>query len=172
MRKTRVYSGGIVLLYTNTTCGDSCGSTTEQNVLIENFEIFNINSINQITWNVHRDTVYDSTVTYAAALGVIFNQHNFSVKIVITHAYMSNITSKTGPIVYASYNSSNASNSITISNTVISNNNNEEQYPNIKIIIGLCLVTHYNKHILNYITVSFPSTTPNQITLLSCMIMS
>ena len=50
---------------------------------------------------------------------------------------MCNITSKTGPIVYASYNSSNAGNSIIISNTIITNNTNEEEHPNIKVDIGM-----------------------------------
>ena len=100
LQKTRVYSGGIILLYTNTTGYESMA---EQNVMIEYFRIYNISSINQITCNVFRKTVYDSSVTSAAAIGVMFNQHNFSVKIVITHAHMSSITSKTGPIVYILY---------------------------------------------------------------------
>ena len=137
--KSRVYSGGIILLYTNTT---SSGINNEQNVLIEDLKVFNINSINQITWNVYRNTVYDSTVTSAAAVGIMFNHHNFSVKVVIAHAYMCNITSKTGPIVYASYNSSNAGNSIIISNTIITNNTNEEEHPNIQVIIGMTPQKH------------------------------
>ena len=132
--KSRVYSGGIILLYTNTT---SSAIKNEQNVLIKNLEVFNINSINQFTWNAHRSTVYDSTVTSAAAVGIMFNHRNFSVKVVIAHAYICNITSKTGPIVYASYNSSNAGNSIIISNTIITNNTNEEEHPNIKVDIGM-----------------------------------
>ena len=142
LRKSRVYSGGIILLYTNTTCSKI---ESEENVLIENLQIFNVNSINQITWNVYKATVYDSTVTSAAAIGIIFNQHNFSVKVVIAHAYISNITSKTGPIVYALYNSSNAGNSINISNTTISNNTNEKEHPNIKVIISVTPQKHSNE---------------------------
>ena len=66
----------------------------------------------------------------------MFNNHNFSVKIAITHAFISNITSKTGSIVYALYNSSNVNNSIIIHNTSISNTSNEEEHPNIQISIG------------------------------------
>ena len=121
------------MLYNNTT---HHGSTLIKTVLIENFQIYNINSINQITWNVYSDTIYDSSVTSAAALGIMLNNQNFSVKIVITHAFISNITYKTGPIVYALYNSSNVNNSITIHNTSISNNINDEEHPNIKISIG------------------------------------
>ena len=141
LRKSRVYSGGIILLYTDTT---SSGIKNEQNVLIENLEVFNINSINQNTWNVYRDTVYDSTVTSAAAVGIMFNHHNFSVKVVIAYAYICNITSKTGPIVYASYNSSNAGNSIIISNTIITNNTNQEEHPNIQVDIGM--IPQRNSH--------------------------
>ena len=136
LRKAQVYSGGIILLYNNATV---CGSTLiqgYQNVLIENLEIYNIKSINQITWNVYSDTIYDSSVTSAAALGIMFNNHNFSVKIAITHAFISNITSKTGPIVYALYNSSNVNNSIIIHNSSIGNTTNDEEHPNIKISIG------------------------------------
>ena len=133
LRKTRVYSGGIILLYNNAT---DHGSTLIKTVLIENFEIYNIKSINQITWNVYSDTIYDSSVTSAAAIGIMFHNHNFSVKIVITHAFISNITSKTGSIVYALYNSSNVNNSIIIHNTSISNTSNEEEHPNIQISIG------------------------------------
>ena len=139
LRKSRVYSGGIILLYINTTCSEI---KSKQNVLIKNLQIFNINSINQITWNVYKATVYDSTVTSAAAIGIIFNQHNFSVNVAIAHAYISNITSKTGPIVYASYNSSNAGNSINISNTIIDNNTNDEEHPNIKVIISITPQKH------------------------------
>ena len=134
LKKTRVYSGGIILLYSNDT---DHGSTSIQNVLIDNFEIYNISSINQITWNVYSNTVYDSSVTSAVALGVMFNNHNFSVKVLVTHASMSNITSKTGPVIYVLYNSSNANNSIAIHNTSINENSNEEEHPNIKIDIGL-----------------------------------
>ena len=137
LRKTRIYSGGITLLYNDATVCDSTLIKTYQKVLIENFEIYNISSINQITWNVYSDTVYDSSVTFAAALGVMFNNHNFSVRIVITHASMSYITSRTGPIVYASYNACGVNNSIIIHNTRINNNINEEEYPNIKISIGI-----------------------------------
>lgn len=135
LKKTRVYSGGIILLYSNATDVDH-GSTSIQNVLIDNFEIYNISSINQITWNVHSDTVYDTSVTSAVALGVMFNNHDFLVKVLVTHASMCNITSKTGPIIYALYNSSNVNNSLVIHNTSINNNSNEEEHPNIKIIIG------------------------------------
>ena len=134
LKKTRVYSGGIILLYSNDT---DHGSTLIQNVLIDNFEIYNISSINQITWNVYSNTVYDSSVTSAVALGVMFNNHDFSVKVLVTRASMSNITSKTGPVIYALYNSSNANNSIVIHNTSINKNSNEEEHPNIKIDIGL-----------------------------------
>ena len=134
LKKTRVYSGGIILLYNNDM---DHGNTLIQNVLIDNFEIYNINSINKITWNVHSNTVYDSSVTSAAAFGVMFNNHNFSVKVLVTRASMSNITSKTGPIIYALYNSSNMNNSISIQNTRINNNSNEEEHPNIKISIGV-----------------------------------
>ena len=134
LKKTRVYSGGIILLY-NDAISYRNNLISYQNVSIENFKIYNISSINQITWNVFGDVVYDSSVTYAAALGVMFN-HNFSVRVVINNSVMSNITSKTGPIVYALYNSSNANNSIIIRNTNITNNMNEEDHPNIKISIG------------------------------------
>ena len=158
--KSRVYSGGIILLYTNTT---SSGINNEQDVLIEDLKVFNINIINQITWNVYRDTVYDSTVTSAAAVGIMFNHYNFSVKVVIAHAYICNITSKTGPIVYASYNSSNASNSIIIGNTIITNNTNEEEHPNIKVDIGMIPQIDSHETENSYITVNCPSMKPNQI---------
>ena len=135
LENTRVYSGGIILLY-NDAISYKNNLISYQNVSIENFKIYNISSINQITWNVFGDVVYDSNVTYAAALGVMFN-HNFSVRVVINNSVMSNITSKTGPIIYALYNSSNANNSIIIRNTNITNNMNEEDHPNIKISIGI-----------------------------------
>ena len=132
LQNTKVYSGGIILLYTNISGFESLA---EQNVRIEYFRIYNISNINQITRNVFGNTVYDSSMTSASAIGVMFNQYSFSVKIVIAHAHMSSITSKTGPIVYVSYNSSNASNYVNISNTIITNNNNEEDHPNIKVSI-------------------------------------
>ena len=137
LKKTRVYSGGIILLYNHATNHKSNYLITYQNVSIENFKIYNISSINQITWNVFGNIIYDSSVTSAAALGVMFDHNNFSVRVVINNSIMSNINSKTGPIIYALYNSSNANNSIIIRNTNITNNINEEEHPNMKISIGI-----------------------------------
>ena len=134
----RIHRGGIILLYTDAT---NYQSEPDQNVhiQIENFQICNINDdviVSRIKWNLYKNSVYDSSVTSAVALGIIFNHRNFSVKVVVTRAYINNITSTNGPIVYTLYNSSKASNSITITKSFISNITNDEEHPNIKVIIG------------------------------------
>ena len=169
LNRTRVYSGGIILLYNNAINHKSNYLMTYQNVSIENFKIYNISSINQITWNVFKVTVYDSSVTSAAALGVMFDHNNFSVRVVINNSIMSNISSKTGPIVYALYNSSNSNNSITIRNTSITNNINEDEHPNIKISIGIfplkLLRSTYGYFELHHCVLSFNKAESNNLIL-------
>ena len=120
--------GGIVLTFSDEISHYMINYGKQQNIFIEQCQIYYMQNVQAKTQGLRKD----KSVFGSLAFGFDFKQQNYSVTITMINTHVTNITTKNGPLIFISYNSSNYSNA-TISNSSFSRNNITE-YSLIKTI--------------------------------------